>query len=110
MATPEAILTLIVALATALGLREWLPGFVQQVTGRASRERERIHVEAEKARQAQADEVARLKREADTAEKLADTEACRRRILQEYISQLRVQLLAGGITPLDYPDTSRCQH
>lgn len=110
MTTPDAILTLIVSLAAALGLREWLPGLIQHVTGRAGREKERIQHEAERARQAQAAEVERLKREADGAEKLADVEACRRRILQEYVSQLRVQLLAAGIVPPDYPDTSRCQH
>ena len=110
MATPEAILTLIVTLATALGLREWLPGAIQQITGRAGRERERIQADAEKARQAQAAEMSRLKQEADAAEKLADVEACRRRILQEYVSQLRVLLLGAGIIPPDYPDTSRCQH
>ena len=110
MGTPDAIVTLIIALATALGLREWLPGAIQQITGRASRERERIQAEGEKARQAQAAEMTRLKQDADNAERLADTEACRRRILQEYVSQLRVLLLGAGIVPPDYPDTSRCQH
>lgn len=101
---------LFLAIIGALGLREWLPGLIQQLTGRAGRERERIQAETEKARQAQAAEVERLKRAADAAERLADTEACRRRILQEHVSELRVLLLGAGIAPPDYPDTSRCQH
>lgn len=101
---------LFIAVIGALGLREWLPGLIQQLTGRANRERERIQAETEKARQAQAAEVAQYKRAADLAEKLADYEACRRRILQEHVSHLRVLLFGAGITPPDYPDTSRCAH
>ena len=106
---PEATIGLIIAIATALGLREWLPGIVQQVTGKASRERQHIQEEATKAKAEREAELTRARQERDAAERLADIEACQRRMMQEYASRLRRRLIdVGGEIP-PYPDLNRCK-
>lgn len=107
--TPETWAASIALVATALGLREWGPGLVQQITGRAGRERERIQAEAARVKAEREQEIAALRAERDAAEREADVQACRRRVLQEYVSLLRVQLYGAGITPPDYPDLSPCR-
>lgn len=45
--------------------------------------------------------------ERDRANGRADDAAVRRRQIEEYASRLRLQLIENGITPGDWPDTSR---
>lgn len=107
--TPEATIGLIIAIATALGLREWLPGIVQQVTGNAGRERQRIQEEAAKAKAEREEELNRARQERDAAERKADIQACQRRLMQEYASRLRRRLIdVGGEIP-PYPDLDSCK-
>ena len=107
--TSETIIGLIIAIATALGLREWLPGLVQQVTGRAGRERQHIRDEAAKAKAEREEELNRARQERDAAENEADIQACQRRLMQEYASRLRRQLIdVGGEIP-PYPDLDSCK-
>ena len=107
--SPEATIGLIIAIATALGLREWLPGIVQQVTGKAGRERHHIQEEATKAKAEREAELTRVRQERDAAERLADIEACQRRMMQEYASRLRRRLIdVGGEIP-PYPDLDSCK-
>ena len=106
---PEVIVSIIVSVATVLGIREWGPGLVLQLSGRASREKERIQAEQEKARRERAEEIANLRIERDTAEREADVQACMRRMLQEYVSELRSILLQNGISVPSYPDLKKCR-
>ena len=80
--TPEQWVTGIVAVAGALGIREFAPGFVAWLTGRADRERDR---------------VAELMRERDAAEADLDVETTYRRKVEEFASLVvRAFYLKGG--------------
>ena len=107
--TPEAIITAIIAVTGALGLREWLPGIIQQITGRAREQREAVQAEAAAERAERAAMVDRLRDDADAADRRADGEACRRRLAYEHASQCRALLLGAGIEPPPWPDTSVCR-
>lgn len=107
--TPDQIIGTIVAISTALGLRELLPGLIKQVTGRAGRERERIQAESARSREERAQEIATLRTERDAAEREADVQACQRRMLQEYVSELRGAMLQHGIQVPKYPDLTKCR-
>ena len=107
--SPEIVVSMIVAIASALGLREWGPGLIQSLTGRAGREKERIRAEQEAARKERAEEIENLRTERDTAEREADVQACMRRMLQEYVSELRGVLLQNGISVPSYPDLKKCR-
>ncbi len=82
----------VVAIITALGLREVIPrlveGAVRHWTGRATRERSRV------------DE---LVQERDRAEDERDRQARWRRKLQEYASQIRSLLIERGVRPEEIP-------
>lgn len=106
---PETWVALIATAATALGLREWGPGLVRQLTGRADKERERIQAEAARAREERALEVSTLRAERDAAEREADVQACQRRMLQEYVSELRGVILQNGLQVPKYPDLTKCR-
>lgn len=124
---PEVVFGMIITAATVLGVREWAPGLVQHLTGRAAREKERVQAEMAKVgadrqkelenlrqelyreRQEHRLEVARLKAEHEEEEREADVQACQRRILQEYVSELRGCMLQKGISVPPYPDLSVCR-
>lgn len=124
---PEVVFTALAAFATAIGLGQWGPGLVQHLTGRATREKERVQAEIAKTRAAQTAEldrahqelyqerqehraeVARLRQEHEEREREADVQACQRRMLQEYVMELRRQLLGVGEKPAQYPDLTKCK-
>lgn len=68
----------IVAVLTALGVRELIAGFARHVAGKPERERAAIHEERERRKEAEAGR---------------DAEARKRRLIQEHASDLRSELI-----------------
>lgn len=75
----------IVAVLTALGVRELVAGVARHVAGKPERERAAIHEERERRKEAE--------QEAAAAKRARDAEAARRRLIQEHASDLRSELI-----------------
>lgn len=89
----QAAIVSIVTAAVLFVLKELLPGALKWVTGRADRERDRFR-ELEEDRQAA--EV-----RANEEAKRADSEAAKRRRMEEFASALIRKHIAAGVPPDD---------
>ena len=90
--TTDQWVTAVVAIFGALGIREMIPALGRWVTGGADREKARVQ---------------QIIHDRDAAERRAEREGAHRRIMDEYASALRRDLIEAGVDPEDlrpWPD------